>query len=132
MDGHKGRKRVPPVRSHDYILSVSRPEDSMCEESLGDDPEIELDYEASVISENDVGSVPEGKSKCEDVEKLLEGRTTRKPTTPSMPGPRKSMYVDNVVESDDGERKRKVETGKGVEGVEIHVLPSIATAPCMT
>jgi len=39
VDGHKGRKRVP----HDYILSVSRPEDSICEESLGDVPEIELD-----------------------------------------------------------------------------------------
>ena len=76
--------------------------------------------------------MPEGKSKCEDVEKLLEGRTTRKPTTPSMPGPRKSMYVDKGVESDDGKRERKVETGKVIEGVEIHVLLSIATAPCMT
>jgi len=79
-------------------------------ESLGDDPDIELDYEDSIIIESDVGSVPEEKQN-DDRERLLEGRTTKKPTTPSMPGPRKRISEDIVAKSDEGLNKTKEDTG---------------------
>jgi len=90
-----------------------------------------LDYEDSIITESSVSSVTEGKKQNDNRERLLEGRPNRKPTTPSMPGPRKRMYVDKGVENDDVEKKRKVATGKDID-VDIQALPSMATAPCLS
>ena len=86
-------------------------EGSIGVESLGDDPDIELDFEDSIISESDVGSMPEEKQ-MDEMERLLDGRTTRKPTTPSMPGPRKRISEDIGTKSDEGQKKAKEDTGR--------------------
>jgi len=125
LQKHRKLQHGPPQKPEERT-----DEDSLCIESLGDDPDIQLDYEDSTLSESDVGLVPEEKQN-DDRERLLEGKTTRKPTTTSMPGPRKRMYVDKGVGNDDVEKKRKVETGKDID-VDNQAVPSMATAPCMS
>ena len=104
LQKHKKLQHGPPQKSEERAE-----EDSTCEESLGDDPDIELDFEDSIISESDVGSIPE-ENQMDKMERLLEGRTTRKPTTPSMPGFRKRISDDIVAKSDEGLKKTKEDT----------------------
>jgi len=98
-------------------------------ESLGDDPDIELDYEDSIISKADVGSVPEEKQN-DEMEMLLEERTTKKPTTPSMPGTQKRISKDIVAKGEEGLKKTKEDTGRDSEKAKVSFLPSKTTASC--
>ena len=124
LQKHTKLQHGPPQKSEERAQ-----EDSTCEESLSEDPDIELGYEDSTLSESDVGLVPKEKQN-DDKERLLERRTTRKPSTPYTPEPRKRMYMDKGVGNVDIERKRKVDTGKDID-VDIQALPSMAMAPCM-